>query len=178
MARGIYTFYSYIWQYTLSTFKILKNSKGTKKGPFSIRLILTLTAPARLLRHRETIPDLSTLDKKSWTSITELWYSREKVPRHPKRKPHQELCQTRCAGCRGGLKSPLPLPSLYWHQQWHTRILRGLLVFLACLLVCLRIFRNKYVPHEWGKVKMLALEGSFNPFFTLSLCLSEWMNEK
>lgn len=53
------------------------------------------------------------------------------MPRLSRRKPHQELYQTMSAGCRGGLKSLLPLPTLYWHQQWHTKILKALLVFLA-----------------------------------------------
>lgn len=139
---SIYAFHSYIWQYTLSTFKILKNSTWTKKEPFSNCMILTLTliqlnswgAGKSYLTFL-----LESTGLKSWTSITETFKvigfdtgkKKKKIPGHPRRKPHHQLYQIRSAGCRSGLKSALPLPTLYWNQQRHTRILKALLVFLA-----------------------------------------------
>lgn len=73
---SIYAFHSYIWQYTLSTFKILKNSTWTKKEPFSNCMILTLTliqlnswgAGKSYLTFL-----LESTGLKSWTSITETF---------------------------------------------------------------------------------------------------------
>jgi len=79
------------------------------------------------------------------------------------KKATQEPLQTRSVSCKGGLKSPLPLPVLCWPQQQHAKIFKGLLMVLACSYKYSEI--NTYIPHGQAKVKMLALvEGFLSSF--------------